>query len=115
MKDALNWLGSNGLDIDGEDGMPSFDKIGTVPITQRSQEDRDSDLDDALNWLRGRGNNFDDPSGIFKKLDSMLPSGLAGQSENERAKDMENALNWLRHNGVDLNSLETILVDVTVD
>ena len=32
MENALNWLRSNGLDVDDDDGMPSFSQIGSIPV-----------------------------------------------------------------------------------
>jgi hypothetical protein len=59
-------------------------------------------MEGALDWFRSGGNEVDDPSGIFSKIDKMLPAVPAGQSEVDRAKDMEIALDWLTHHGVDV-------------
>ena len=103
MENALAWLRANGVDVYNEDGIPSFDKLGTAAIVPRSTQERSRDVQDALNWLRAGGNDSDDPSGVFKKIQNMLPAGAPGQSELDRAKEMENALNWLRSSGVDLD------------
>ena len=75
---ALDWVREQG-DSPSEDRL--LEKPEQVPISQRSPEEREQDVDDALNWLRNKGKDDkkNDPTGDFRKLDSMLPK-KRGQS-----------------------------------
>jgi hypothetical protein len=63
------------------------------PISRRKREERAQDLEDTLNWLRNKRKDGDrtDPSGEFRKLDSMLPKKRKHTPE-ERAREIEGAL-----------------------
>lgn len=92
-------------------GVPAVDdettrnlrKVGSVPISVRTPEQRIKDQQDALNWLRHQGMNdkIIDPTGEFKKMNSLLPK-KRGQSKSDRAKEIEQALDWCRYHGVDM-------------
>merc|ERR1712183_230700 len=78
----------------GSDITPPHDTDGRSTEQQRSK-----DLTDALNWLRNKGDDDEkyDPTGEFRKLDSMLPK-KRGQSAEDRAIEIEGSLQWLRNN-----------------
>jgi hypothetical protein len=54
-----------------------------------------------LNWLRNKGKDdgTNDPTGEFRKVDSVLPK-KRGQTPEDRAREVEGALDWMRNNGV---------------
>jgi hypothetical protein len=56
--------------------------------------------EDSLNWFRNKGKDdyTNDPTGGFRKLDSMVPK--KGQTPESRARDIEDALDWMRNNVV---------------
>ena len=97
---ALDWLRTQGTGLVEDEYIPSLGKVGTVDISRRTPEARAKDLEDALNWIRNKGNDDDsnDPTGDFRKLDSMLPK-KRGQTPEERAREIEEALDWLRSKG----------------
>jgi len=76
-----------------------FKKLGSVPLSRRSPEERQSELNDVLTWLRNKKPDSMDPSGQFKKIDQMLPR-KKNQRTKDRANDIESALDWCRNNGV---------------
>jgi hypothetical protein len=78
-----------------------FNKVPSVPISRRTPEQRAKDLENTLNWLRNKGKDDEvfDPTGEFRKLDSMLPK-KNGQTPADRARDIKGALDWMRNNGV---------------
>ena len=98
---ALDWLRSQGTSPVGDESILSLEKIGTVEMSRRTPGDRALDLEDALNWMRNKGMDDDvnDPTGDFRKLDSMLPR-KRDQIPDERAREVEGALDWMRNNGV---------------
>ena len=49
------------------------DAVGLVPMSRRSPEERKTDVDDIMKWFRSQKDNSLDPSGMFKKLDELLP------------------------------------------
>lgn len=101
MANALAWLRSKSVStVDDVETYSDFEKYDVGDFVVKSQEARDRDRQNALNWLR----NPDSNTGMnekFKKLDSLLPK-KQGQSSERRAKEMEDALNWLRSKGVNL-------------
>merc|ERR1712036_174688 len=67
-----------------------------LPVSRRTPEDRLSEQEDVLNWLRDdKSPKSDTPEGHFKAVDQMLPI-KKGQSPEDRARDIENALDWVR-------------------
>merc|ERR1719162_1159605 len=82
-----------------EDGKMS-DNFPSVPITKRSPEDRQKDVDDITDWIRkGRPSDSDSPTNEFSIVDQMLPP-KKNQSPDDRAKDVEGVLNWMRSNNI---------------
>ena len=75
LEGALDWLRNRDVSPSEDEGLPAFNKAGSVPFARRTPEQRTEDLDNALNWLRNKGKDDDtnDPTGEFRKLDSMLP------------------------------------------
>jgi hypothetical protein len=100
IENALDWMRHNEFSPSFDDSPDKFEKLGSVPISRRSPEDRLKDQDDVLNWLRqSKSPSFDTPDGTFKKIDQMLPVKKDQTPEN-RSCDIENALDWMRHNEV---------------
>jgi hypothetical protein len=66
---ALDWLRSKAPGAAGDDSIPSFYKIGSVPMSRRSPKQRAQDLKDALNWTRNKG-DANDPTGDFRKWEA---------------------------------------------
>eukprot|EP00934_Nitzschia_sp_Nitz4_P009075 Nitzschia sp. Nitz4//scaffold279_size24496//752//7097//NITZ4_008380-RA/size24496-exonerate_est2genome-gene-0.13-mRNA-1//-1//CDS//3329545391//9065//frame0 len=103
MEMAMNWMREQGLDVDSEYDDPTFDKSGLFPSKTKHGDLPSRDLDKALNWIRNKDMVEDDslldPTGVFKKLESTLPT-KKGQTAEERAKQMEQALAWMRGKGL---------------
>jgi hypothetical protein len=103
MENSLNWLRSNGIDIDSlnDESIPQFDKVGSAAIGRRSSGSSSPNVvKNILNWLRNSSNDDSlDPSGVFQKLQSSLPV-KKGQPLEERAQALANALEWMRQRGL---------------
>eukprot|EP00980_Cylindrotheca_fusiformis_P013283 scaffold3375_cov153-Cylindrotheca_fusiformis.AAC.8 len=97
---AMDWMRNNGISTgDLDAALPQFSKLGSVPVSRRSPEERQGDSNNILNWLRnGKAESFD-PTGEFKKIDQMLPQKKS-QKPEDRARDIEGALDWMRNKGV---------------
>merc|ERR1712048_1416024 len=65
-------------------------------ISKRTPEQRAKDLRDIMSWMRNLEDGSLDPTGDFRKIDSILPK-KRGQSKRERALEIENALDWVRN------------------
>ena len=91
----------NTLGPDSEEPtVPGFEKMPSVPVSKRSPEDREKDVDSIVNWLRqGKPNDLDTPNDEFAKIDQMLPK-KKGQTPKDRAKEIESCLDWCRSHGV---------------
>merc|ERR1712176_1612723 len=77
-----------------------FDKLSSIPVSRRSPEDREKDVDDISDWIRqGKPSEPESPIGEFERIDQMLPP-KKNQSPEDRAKDVEGILNWMRANNV---------------
>jgi hypothetical protein len=99
---SLNWLRSNGIDIDSlnDESIPRFDEVGSAAIGRRSFGSSSPNVKNLLNWLRNSSNDDSlDPSGVFQKLQSSLPV-QKGQPLEERAQALANALEWMRQRGL---------------
>jgi hypothetical protein len=61
--------------INSNNALDEFAMAGSIPLARRSPEQRATNLDNTLNWLRynGKDDDLNDPAGEFRKLDSMLP------------------------------------------
>ena len=80
---AIDWMRENDASPDDDEVIEKFSKIGTIPLSARTPEQRVKDLGDALNWVKSsNGDPLLDPSGEFSKIDSMLPKkkGLSHES-----------------------------------
>ena len=106
---ALDWIRSRDVGPGDDDDIPEFEKLGSIPVSRRTPEQRAKDLEDALNWMRNKGTDDEsnDPTGQFRKIDSMLPK-RPGQTPEERAREIEGALDWMRNNGVSPDSVDSI-------
>jgi hypothetical protein len=69
--------------------------------SRRRPEERAIDLENVMTWARNKDDDSKVPTGVFKKLDSRLPTKPMQPSE-ERVHDIENALNWCRNNKIDV-------------
>jgi hypothetical protein len=103
---ALDWLRNSGVPSVDDDLAKALGRVGSVPISLRTPEQRMKDQQDALNWLRhkGKNDNVVDPTGEFRKIDSLLPKKKS-QSKADRAKEMEQAIDWCRNHVIDLEDL----------
>ena len=102
IEDAIDWIRSKEENLADDETDPSLSKVSTGVVAKRSPEQRAHDVSNALNWLcrKGKSNaNKHDPTGEFKKLDSLIPS-KSGQSPMERARELEGALDWCRNDNV---------------
>ena len=52
---------------------PPIEKLGSIPVSRRTPEDREKDIDDIVRWLRNGKDDSDDPTGEFEKIDQMVP------------------------------------------
>jgi hypothetical protein len=104
---TLDWMRNNDISPAANDALDKLDKVGPVSMASRSPEQRVSDLAEALNWVRNKGKDDDvnDPTGQFRKLDSMLPK-KRGQSAEDRAREIEGAMDWMRSKALDSGSDE---------
>ena len=69
-----------------------MEKLPSVPVTRRTPEDRRTDEDSILNWLRQKKDKkHDTTNDDFKKIDQLLPK-KQGQKLKDRASDMEGVL-----------------------
>ena len=88
LEGALDWCSNNDVSPCDDDFSHFFNKIGSVPVTERSQEQRANDLSCFLNWIRSvKLDSLDSPDGEFRKLDDLLPIQM-GQSSEDRARDI---------------------------
>lgn len=89
--------------------LDKFKKLGTIPVSRRTPEQRVKDLQDVSNWMRKRGKNdpASDPTGDFRKLDALLPRKKS-QSPDDRSLAIEMALDWVRTSDVPTESDESI-------
>ena len=80
--------------------LEKFKNLGTIPVSQRTPEQRVKDLQDVKNWMRQKGidDEATDPTTDFRKLDAALPI-KQGQSLDDRARMIEMALDWVRTSG----------------
>ena len=84
-----------------DDDVPAFEKLNFVPVSRRSPEERNKDVDDILDWIRSKKEPSKDPTGEFKKVNQLLPRKWFAKPE-DRARDIEGVLDWLRNKDVDL-------------
>ena len=67
-----------------------IEKLGSIPVSRRTPEDREKDIDDIVRWLRNGKDDSDDPTVEFEKIDQMV-SSKPGQKPKDRARDIESA------------------------
>ena len=67
-----------------------IEKSGSIPVSRRTPEDREKDIDDIVRWLRNGKDDSDDPTVEFEKIDQMV-SSKPGQNPKDRARDIESA------------------------
>ena len=93
IESALDWCRTNGVAHGNDEPLPSFDRIGSFPVTRRSPEERATHLKNVLNWLRNKGKKDEelDPTGEFRKIDASIPT-KRGQSNEDRAREIEGAM-----------------------
>lgn len=58
---------------EGNEDLPGFEKLSSVPISMRTPEERSADVNKALDWLRNCKQDSDDASGDFKRIGQLLP------------------------------------------
>ncbi|MGK3734880.1 MAG: hypothetical protein ACI90V_001719, partial [Bacillariaceae sp.] len=95
---VLDYTRNHNISTD-DDILPALSKTGNLPISRRSPEERKKDVNDVLSWIRGDKVSALDPSGVFKKLDHLLPEKKKMSSKN-RAREIERTLDWCRSLGV---------------
>ena len=94
---VLDYIRNHNISID-DDTLPALSKMGNLPISRRSPEERKKDTNDVLSWIRQDKDSAFDPSGDFRKLDNLLPV-KEGQRSKDRARDIESTLDWCRSLG----------------
>merc|ERR1712106_326118 len=99
IESALDWMRNHDVSPDDEEFVDEFEKLGSIPMTRRTPEERSQEEDDIMNWLRSGKSESDDPTGDFTRVDQMLPKKKS-QKKKDRARDIEGALDWMRSNGV---------------
>ena len=67
-----------------------IEKSGSIPVSRRTPEDREKDIDDIVRWLRNGKDDSDDPTVEFEKIDQMV-SSKPGQKPKDRARDIESS------------------------
>ena len=108
---ALDWIRVHNKFVDsfrgGDDVL--FGKLNSVPVSQHSPEERKKDMEDILDWIRSKKDDSKDPTGVFKKVDQLLPEKpswkiehmrlnsvrVSQRSPEERKKDVEDILDWI--------------------
>ena len=76
-----------------------FSKLGIIPVTRKTPEERQRDVDNCLRWIRAGKPDDSELAKDFKKIDNLLPE-RKGQTPINRARDIESALDWSRTNGI---------------
>ena len=72
---ALDWIRVHNKFVDsfrGGDDVP-FGKLNSVRVSKRSPEKCKKDVEDILDWIRSKKDDWKDPTGVFKKVDQLLP------------------------------------------
>eukprot|EP00536_Pseudo-nitzschia_multiseries_P019205 jgi/Psemu1/59493/gm1.59493_g len=98
LEGALDYIRHSGISLGDDRVFEQLSKLGAIPMSRFTPEQRFKDQQDVLDWLRFKGNRneFADPTGDYEKLSLMLPK-KSGQRLEDRAKDIEMALDWVRH------------------
>ena len=71
----MDWIRVHNKPVDdfrGGDDVP-FGQLNSVRVSQRSPEERKKDVEDILDWIRSKKDDWKDPTGVFKKVDQLLP------------------------------------------
>jgi len=97
LEGAIDWMRNMGFEP--EDEVPVLNKNGSVPVSRRSPEERNSEIQLITNWLRNGSPSSEDPNGNFKRVDQMLPKKKR-QSPEDRARQIEGVLDWMHNAGV---------------
>lgn len=84
--------------------------IPFASVATQSPERREKDLHNALNWIRHKMDSMYDPTGEFKRLDSLLPR-KRDQSLEDRARELEGTLDWMRQKGLSPFDESDALID----
>jgi hypothetical protein len=73
-----------------------LEKLPSLPISNRSLDDRQKEVEEFLNWIRaGKPTDKGTPTDRSAKIDQMLPR-KKHQTPPDRARDIEGALDWTR-------------------
>jgi hypothetical protein len=101
---AFDYMRHNDISFEDDSVVEKLSKLGAIPISRQTPEQRTKNQQDALNWLRSKGKNDDliDPTGEFRKLNTMLEM-KPSQSHEDRAKDIEMVSDWIRNNAIDVD------------
>ena len=70
----MDWLREKEISIEVSDLPAVFSSIGSIPVSRPTPEERQSDLDNALSWIRQGKPADQDISEKFKKIDAFLPT-----------------------------------------
>ena len=68
---ALDWLRSKEPGADEDTRLASM-QPEFVSLSRRTPQERTKNLDEILSWCRSGGNKSKDPTGEFRKIDSLL-------------------------------------------
>jgi hypothetical protein len=96
---ALDWVRNKGLALD-EVILPLPNESRFVPVNATTPQQRESDLENVLNWIRSGKSDAADPTGEFKRLDSMLPNKRRQKPRELTHEIDESLMNWGSKGGV---------------
>lgn len=97
LESALDWLRSRIVDDLEDHSLPVMGTcIPFASVATQSPERREKDLHNALNWIRHKRDSMYDPTGEFKRLDSLLPRKRDQSLLDDRARELEGRLDWMR-------------------
>ena len=70
-----------------------IEKLGSIPVSRRTPEDREKDIDDIVRWLRNGKDDSDDPTGEFENINQMVP---VSQDRSRRIAPVTLKLHWIQ-------------------
>ena len=65
-------------------------------------------MEDILDWIRSKKDDWKDPTGVFKKVDKLLPEKTRLKPQ-DRARYVKAALDWMRNKGGQKQEIEGAL------
>jgi hypothetical protein len=100
IESALDWCRDNNVSPFDVDFTDKINKLGSIPVSRISPEDRRREVSNVLNWKRaGKPADMDTPDGQYNMLDTLLPVER-NQILEQRAREIESIINWCRNHAV---------------